>query len=358
MLPFDASKRAFDEWLEGRLGPDYFVRKDLEKKTDDMKESEFAFLRATYWRWAELMLATGQALMRAPPVLAVGDIHFENYGTWRDADGRLVWGVNDFDEASEMPYTLDLVRLATSALLAGAGSADAVSSAVLAGYARGLSAPQTVVLDSPGWSWLAQALKPGKNAEAKFRAKIDALKEKTCPKPFLAALFGAMPQPFEGFAKVAPRTAGLGSLGRARWVGDGGEIVLEAKALVTSAWSLANGGDLAPLRAGEIASGSSRPSDPWYRVTAETNAGRGIVVRRISADNRKIEAGDKSGAAADPRLLDAMGLELANIHTGTPGAPDAIRTDLSSREQGWLAEAAERAASATLEDLEQFRTAK
>ena len=36
----------------------------------------------------------------------------------RDAEGRLVWGVNDVDEAFELPYTQDLVRLATSAILA------------------------------------------------------------------------------------------------------------------------------------------------------------------------------------------------------------------------------------------------
>jgi hypothetical protein len=50
-------------------------------------------------------------LADAPKVLAVGDIHLENFGTWRDADGRLVWGVNDYDEAADMPYTLDLLRL-------------------------------------------------------------------------------------------------------------------------------------------------------------------------------------------------------------------------------------------------------
>ena len=27
--------------------------------------------------------------VRAPPVLAVGDLHVENFGTWRDAEGRL-----------------------------------------------------------------------------------------------------------------------------------------------------------------------------------------------------------------------------------------------------------------------------
>jgi len=36
-------------------------------------------------------------------VLAVGDLHVENFGTWRDAEGRLIWGVNDFDEAWRLP---------------------------------------------------------------------------------------------------------------------------------------------------------------------------------------------------------------------------------------------------------------
>ena len=44
----------------------------------------------------------------------VGDLHVENFGTWRDVEGRLVWGVNDFDEAYALPYTNDLVRLVAS----------------------------------------------------------------------------------------------------------------------------------------------------------------------------------------------------------------------------------------------------
>ena len=35
-------------------------------------------------------------------------------GTWRDTEGRLIWGVNDFDEVARMPYAVDLVRLVTS----------------------------------------------------------------------------------------------------------------------------------------------------------------------------------------------------------------------------------------------------
>ncbi len=51
-------------------------------------------------------------------MLGVGDLHVENFGTWRDGEGRLIWGINDFDEATTLPYTNDLVRLCASALIA------------------------------------------------------------------------------------------------------------------------------------------------------------------------------------------------------------------------------------------------
>ena len=101
---------------------------------------------------------------------AVGDIHIENYGTWRDVDGRLAWGVNDFDEAAEMPYLLDLVRLAVSALL-GRGrrriSDEDICAAILNGYRRGLHAPQPVVLDSDKL-WLCNLVVISERERAKF----------------------------------------------------------------------------------------------------------------------------------------------------------------------------------------------
>ena len=106
----------YEAWLRNELAGD-LVEKDLAKKHDKMKDSAFVFLRATYWRWAEIVLEVCPDLGTAPAVLAVGDIHVENFGTWRDVDGRLVWGVNDFDEAAEMPFVIDLVRLAVSVFL-------------------------------------------------------------------------------------------------------------------------------------------------------------------------------------------------------------------------------------------------
>lgn len=70
-----------------------------------MKEAVFPFLRATYYRWAQVWPEVSPGTVSTPAVLAVGDMHVENFGTWRDIEWRLIWGINDFDEAWRLPYT-------------------------------------------------------------------------------------------------------------------------------------------------------------------------------------------------------------------------------------------------------------
>ncbi|HET9420400.1 MAG TPA: DUF2252 domain-containing protein [Nocardioides sp.] len=48
-----------------------------------------------------------------------GDLHVENFGTYLNADGRLVFDVNDFDEAYLGHFTWDLQRFAASLALMG-----------------------------------------------------------------------------------------------------------------------------------------------------------------------------------------------------------------------------------------------
>ena len=48
-----------------------------------------------------------------------GDLHAENFGTYLDSDGRLIFDVNDFDEAYVGPYTWDVRRFAASMALIG-----------------------------------------------------------------------------------------------------------------------------------------------------------------------------------------------------------------------------------------------
>ncbi|MFI6498625.1 DUF2252 domain-containing protein [Nonomuraea typhae] len=52
-----------------------------------------------------------------------GDLHAENFGTYMNASGVLVFNVNDFDEAYVGPFTWDLKRFAASVALIGYGKA-------------------------------------------------------------------------------------------------------------------------------------------------------------------------------------------------------------------------------------------
>src|ERR1700678_669973 len=90
------------------------IEGDLRIKHEQMKEDLFFFFRGTYYRWAQLFPKICPAVSRAPKVLACGDLHVGSFGTWRDAEGRLSWGVDDFDEAYPLAYKNDLVRLACS----------------------------------------------------------------------------------------------------------------------------------------------------------------------------------------------------------------------------------------------------
>ena len=131
------STDAYEAWLTRALDGDV-VAADLATKRERMAAGTFPFLRATYWRWAETMPAILD-LPDLPEVLSIGDAHLENFGTWRDGEGRLVWGANDFDDAAVMPYPLDLIRLGASAKLAadGAPSAGHICRALWKGYCAG-----------------------------------------------------------------------------------------------------------------------------------------------------------------------------------------------------------------------------
>src|SRR5205807_445946 len=139
-MSFVKDNEKYERWLRKHCR---VVEADLEKKHERMRESAFVFLRSTFFRWAKRVEGICTDLAKTPPVLSIGDLHLENFGTWRDAEGRLIWGINDLDEACRLSYANDLVRLATSALIAirvGDLSVSAATAcdAVLDGYAESL----------------------------------------------------------------------------------------------------------------------------------------------------------------------------------------------------------------------------
>lgn len=345
MADIHQSTKAYEDWLRRQLGRD-LVDEDLTHKHDKMRESPFAFLRATYWRWAETVLEICPEIADAPHTLCVGDIHLENFGTWRDADGRLVWGVNDFDEAAEMPYVLDLVRLGASALVAGRPQAtryDAICTELLTGYREGLKSPRPIVLDRDQ-RWLRELVEVSEKKREKFWKKIEKVKAERAPPRYRKVLSAAMPDPDVAIDKTARRVAGAGSLGRPRWIGmsdwRGAPVVREAKAVVQSAWVLAHNKGKGKIRCGEATNGRYRAIDPWYRIAD------GIVVRRLSPNNRKIEAGEELGPLLSPDMLRLMGFDLAGVHLGTADHSKAIQRDLARRKPGWLKTSASKMAKA------------
>jgi uncharacterized protein (DUF2252 family) len=103
--------KSYETWIRNCTK---VVESELTWKHAQMRADPFMFFRGTYYRWTQLWPKVCNDLRKAPTVLSVGDLHVGSYGTWRDSEGRLCWGVDDFDDSYPLPYTSDLVRLAAS----------------------------------------------------------------------------------------------------------------------------------------------------------------------------------------------------------------------------------------------------
>ena len=89
----------------------------LAMKFQKMRSDPFIFLRgACHLFYAHL--PTNEAIYsQAPPVWLCGDLHLENFGSYK-GDNRLTYfDINDFDEAALGPCTWDLVRFLVSVML-------------------------------------------------------------------------------------------------------------------------------------------------------------------------------------------------------------------------------------------------
>jgi len=350
--------REYEKWMAGHIR---IVKSDLDAKHRLMARDPFSFLRATFYRWMQLFPELCAKLASAPQVLAVGDLHVENYGTWRDAEGRLVWGINDFDEAFHLPYTLDLVRLATSAVLAmRAGhlslTAGEGCAAILAGYSAGMAGKGEPFVLSERHPFLRDAVTGRLRDPLLFWGKITALP--TCrqvPADVMRALRGAMPDPGIAF-RVAHRRAGLGSLGRERYTAiaewGGGWSARETKPLLPSACAWAGGIADDTIHYPCIVAGSVRMPDPFFKMHGTW------VLRRLSPYCSRIELSLLPRKHDAQALLRAMGLELANVHLGSRRAVAAVRRDLAKRKPKWLRQAAEVMLEATLRDWKEWRGRK
>jgi hypothetical protein len=351
------STKKYEAWLAKNIT---VLPADLALKHTRMAEDSFQFLRATFYRWMQVWPQVCPDLARGPQVLAVGDLHVENFGTWRDKEGRLIWGVNDFDEAFPLSYTVDLVRLAVSAHMAISSDHLALPhedacAAILAGYREGLEAGgKPFVLEEEN-KWLREVATGELRDPVHFWGKMNALTpvRGEVPKSARKALEELLPA--RGLVyRLVHRVAGLGSLGRERYVAladwEGGRVAREAKALLPSAcvWAKEEEGSK-KIFYEEIITNAARAHDPYVHL-----CGRWIV-RRLASHCSRIELTTIPKRRDEERLLHSMGFETANIHLGSKRAIKNVRRDLAKRKPGWVHEAAKKMADAVRKDWEEWR---
>ena len=347
--------RDYEEWLRRQTA---VIARDLRRKHAQMASSPFAFLRATYYRWAQLWPLQCGDLAKAPIVTSVGDLHIENFGTWRDAEGRLAWGVNDFDEAAPLPYTNDLVRLTSSAFLALredrlALSQAVVCRAILSAYHATLCAGGRPLILAEGHRKLRERILDCLIEPTRFwgeKLGSDLRRTPRPSKPCREALMRALPAGSTR-VRIRARVAGLGGLGRARFVAiaewTGSRVAREARAFVPSAALWASEGQPPQPTTAHVAkliAGSVRSRDPFLQMSG------GWTLRRLAPESGKIRLATLGQPVLEVQLLEFMGSELANVHLATPRATREILRDLGRRGSLWLGKAAERMARCVEQD--------
>jgi uncharacterized protein (DUF2252 family) len=362
---FADALRSYESWMAERLRirnatPRQRARfgAALAAKHQRIARSDFAFLRGTFFWWLERWEAMEPRVRNAPRLLAVGDLHLENFGVWRDQEGRLVWGVNDLDEAHELPFTNDLVRLATSLFLAidaGALELDRERAVdeLVASYRKTLKGEGAPLILEAEHQWLRRLALLTVEDGQRFWDELRAVEDDAEIDIDAAELLRQQLHRGAEVERIVYRDAGIGSLGKPRYVAiaqwQGGLMAREAKAALPSAAHWRDGSYAEPNQAARAVQRRARRAlDPALHLD------KAWTVRRLSPESRKLELGEVSTHGRAARLVRAMGVELANLHLGTAQNPSGLRRYLRVMPKDWLGEAADQMAKALSRDRAAF----
>jgi hypothetical protein len=349
--------RKYESWLHKKL---IVFEDDLAAKSRLIAHDPFIFLRGTFYRWMQLFPEVCKKANEAPRVLSVGDLHASNFGTWRDAKSDLIWGINDFDEAANLPYTQDLIRLATSVELASESeqlkiSLEEACDAILDGYRDSLEKGGKAFVVDNDREWMQKAyVKSERQAEA-YWARLNQCPDATheLPEAVRQMLEAGLPTKELNY-RLVHRQAGVGSLGRPRftllteWQGE--YVALEAKALIPSAALWAHKKHKgAEVQYEEILARAVRKPDPLMKVY------EGWVVRGLAPDRCRIDLSELGPERDESRMMRAMGWETANIHLGTLAKIHDVLDDLKKRKPNWLWKSAQKMVDVTVRDWQLWK---
>jgi uncharacterized protein (DUF2252 family) len=381
----------------------------LALKRRKMAQSAFAFYRGTgdlfYARWLKPLLR-----IAAPSVWLNGDMHLENFGTYR-GDNRLTYfDIGDFDDAARGPAVIDLLRFATGIILAapqlGLARKDAKA---LAGH--GLARYRAALADGKP-RWLERRTATGAIGDLlrdlERRSQADLLEKRTVLKNGKRRLrfdtgkaiklgkveASAIIQAIARFARrrahpeffevldVAQRVAGLGALGRPRYValikgngGKDGQSLIDLKAQPGSA--LVKALTKARHRQPDFVNEARRVVAIEYHLQAAAPAfltdikiGKAVFTfRELQPDQDKLEAVHLAGAASrQEEAIGAMGDLIAWAQLRASGWHEGATIDdlmawagMRKRGEDWVDSVltlADAAATATEGDWRAFCSAQ
>ena len=212
-----------------------------EMKYELMADNEFTFFRATCHLFYE-DLADQAALRQGPSVWICGDLHLENFGSYRASNGLVYFDINDFDEALLAPASFEVVRFLCSIGMAAdlwkysSKEAEELMLVVMKAYTRQLAEGKAYAIERETSPPLIQEffdMAERQKEKELIKTRIDQKKEKL--KIIKDKTFSADKETGQrvqesvndflkeryGFLKVkdvAFRIAGTGSLGVKRYV--------------------------------------------------------------------------------------------------------------------------------------------
>lgn len=350
------ASQKFEAWLRKQTE---LVDADLDLKHARMAADPYSFCRATFYRWAQTWPEACRELAPAPLVLAVGDLHVENFGTWRDAHGRLIWGVYDFEESYPLPYASDLVRLSVSAQLASASkhlslNAEEACAGILEGYRDGLKSGGVPFVLEEHHAWLRSAATGETRAPKLFWEEINSLRtiRSSVPKGARKALESLLPQKDMEY-RIVHRRPDIGNLGRPCYVAladwNGGMVAFEAKTLLPSACAWAQGGKSFRKSLYErVTNAAIRLADPLVRFRGQW------IARRLAPDCSRLDLSAIHPGTDLSQFPYAWGFETANLHLGSAFSLDEIRKHLAKSKSGWLLHASQEMSKYILKEWKEW----
>jgi uncharacterized protein (DUF2252 family) len=369
----------------------------LAMKYASLRKDAFTFLRGTCHLFYQ-RLPRERIFREAPLAWICGDLHLENFGSYK-GDNRLVYfDVNDFDEAALAPCSWDLVRFATSLLVAtheqsqipllgrtlAQAFLDAYATALADGKARWIEretadGPVRELLDGLRLRTRRELLDSRTDVVRRTRRiRVDGRKalavsdkQRGKVQSFMTRFAANQPDPdFFQVLDVARRIAGTGSLGVERYA-----ILVKGKGSPDGNYLL----DLKQACPSSLLSRLRTPQPSWScdaeRVVTVQHHSQAVPMAFLNAvsigrksfvlralqpsEDRVAISFRRASLRSTERLVRCMGHLVAWGHlrsSGRSGAAIADEFIAFGREQKWQRKLLSQAESCTAQLLEDWRT--